>query len=146
MCIRDRIVYSVVLFVILKRYWEKACQKYQVLLSAINEMADGNLDVKIEEDLGIFAPFYSQLLRIQNGFKKAVQEEVKSQRMKTELVTNVSHDLKTPLTAIITYVNLLEQEDVTEEERRSYIELLEGKSMRLKSLSCHLYTSRISGS
>ena len=128
------IVYSVVLFVILKRYWEKACQKYQVLLSAINEMADGNLDVKIEEDLGIFAPFYSQLLRIQNGFKKAVQEEVKSQRMKTELVTNVSHDLKTPLTAIITYVNLLKQEDVTEEERRSYIEVLEGKSMRLKSL------------
>ena len=128
------IVYSIVLFVILKRYWEKACQKYQVLLSAINEMADGNLDVKIEEDLGIFAPFYSQLLRIQNGFKKAVQEEVKSQRMKTELVTNVSHDLKTPLTAIITYVNLLKQEDVTEEERRSYIEVLEGKSMRLKSL------------
>lgn len=128
------IVYSVVLFVILKRYWEKACQKYQVLLSAINEMADGNLDVKIEEDLGIFAPFYSQLLRIQNGFKKAVQEEVKSQRMKTELITNVSHDLKTPLTAIITYVNLLKQEDITEEERRSYIEVLEGKSMRLKSL------------
>ncbi|MGI5947180.1 MAG: sensor histidine kinase [Lachnospiraceae bacterium] len=128
------IVYSIVLFVILKRYWEKAYQKYQVLLSAINEMADGNLDVKIEEDLGIFAPFYSQLLRIQNGFKKAVQEEVKSQRMKTELITNVSHDLKTPLTAIITYVNLLEQEDITEEERRSYIEVLEGKSLRLKSL------------
>lgn len=128
------IVYSIVLFVILKRYWEKAYQKYQILLSAINEMADGNLDVKIEEDLGIFAPFYKQLLKIQNGFKKAVQEEVKSQRMKTELVTNVSHDLKTPLTAIITYVNLLKQEDITEEERRSYIEVLEGKSMRLKSL------------
>ena len=128
------IIYSIVLFIILKRYWETAYQKYQILLSAINEMADGNLDVKIEEDLGIFAPFYNQLLKIQNGFKKAVQEEVKSQRMKTELVTNVSHDLKTPLTAIITYVNLLKQEDITEEERRSYIEVLEGKSMRLKSL------------
>ena len=127
-------VYSLVLFVILKKYWEKAYQKYQVLLSAINEMADGNLDVTIEQDLGVFAPFYNQLLRIQDGFKKAVQEEVKSQRMKTELVTNVSHDLKTPLTAIITYVNLLKKEDITENERKHYIQVLEGKSMRLKAL------------
>ncbi len=128
------IVYSVVLFFILRRYWEKARQKYQILLTAINEMADGNLDVEIKEDLWIFAPFYQQLTRIQKGFKKAVQEEVKSQRMKTELVTNVSHDLKTPLTAIITYVNLLKKEDVTEEERKNYIDILEKKSMRLKSL------------
>ena len=54
--------------------------------------------------------------------------------MKTELVTNVSHDLKTPLTAIITYINLLKREDITEEERRSYIQVLEAKSMRLKGL------------
>lgn len=128
------IVYSVVLFVVLRRYWEKARQKYQILLLAINEMADGNLDVEIQEDLWIFTPFYQQLTRIQKGFKKAVQEEVKSQRMKTELVTNVSHDLKTPLTAIITYVNLLKKENVTEEERRNYIDILEKKSMRLKVL------------
>ena len=112
------IVYSVVLFVVLRRYWEKARQKYQILLLAINEMADGNLDVEIQEDLWIFTPFYQQLTRIQKGFKKAVQEEVKSQRMKTELVTNVSHDLKTPLTAIITYVNLLKKENATEEEKK----------------------------
>ncbi len=128
------IVYSVVLFLVLKRYWERARQKYQILLEAINEMADGNLDVAVEEDLWIFAPFYHELTRIQKGFKKAVQAEVKSQRMKTELVTNVSHDLKTPLTAIITYVNLLKQENLSEEERRNYTEILEKKSMRLKAL------------
>lgn len=54
--------------------------------------------------------------------------------MKTELITNVSHDLKTPLTAIITYVNLLKKEGITEEERRNYIRILDQKSMRLKSL------------
>lgn len=54
--------------------------------------------------------------------------------MKTELITNVSHDLKTPLTAIITYVNLLKDENITEEERRSYIDILDRKSLRLKKL------------
>ena len=54
--------------------------------------------------------------------------------MKTELITNVSHDLKTPLTAIITYVDLLKKEDVTEEERKSYIQVLDQKSKRLKVL------------
>ena len=61
-------------------------------------------------------------------------QEVKSERTKSELITNVSHDLKTPLTAIITYVNLLKQENVTEEERKSYIRVLDQKSMRLKVL------------
>ena len=68
------------------------------------------------------------------ALKKAVEKEVKSERTKTELITNVSHDLKTPLTAIITYVNLLKQENITEEERNSYIQILDQKSMRLKEL------------
>ena len=57
--------------------------------------------MEIQEDLGIFNPFKEQLSRIQDGFKKAVAQEVKSERTKSELITNVSHDLKTPLTAII---------------------------------------------
>ncbi|MFR5011820.1 MAG: sensor histidine kinase [Acutalibacteraceae bacterium] len=83
---------------------------------------------------GIFNPFKEQLSRIQDGFKKAVAQEVKSERTKSELITNVSHDLKTPLTAIITYVNLLKQENVTAEERKSYVRVLDQKSMRLKAL------------
>ena len=78
--------------------------------------------------------FRDELAQIQTGMKKAVEEEVKSQRMKTELITNVSHDLKTPLTAITTYIELLKKEDITEEERRSYIDTLERKSLRLKVL------------
>ena len=71
----------------------------------------------IEEDLGVFEPFKPQIYRIEEGFRNAVAEEVKSQRMKSELITNVSHDLKTPLTAIITYVKLLQEPGVTQEQR-----------------------------
>ena len=70
---------------------------------------------------------------IQTGFKKAVDEEVKSQKMKTELISNVSHDLKTPLTSIIAYVDLLKGEE-DEEKRKAYLETLERKSQRLKHL------------
>ena len=128
------VLYSIILFFLLKKYWGKVQEKYHKLLHCIQEMAEGNLNVKEEEDLGIFEPFKNQLFKVQDGFKKAVEKEVKSERTKTELITNVSHDLKTPLTAIITYVNLLKQENITEEERNSYIQILDQKSMRLKEL------------
>ena len=95
------------LFILIRKYVNDISGKYKRLTEATNEIAEGNLDVKIEEDLGIFNPFKDNLEKIQCGFKKAVQEEVKSQRMKTDLISNVSHDLKTPLTAIITYIDLL---------------------------------------
>lgn len=127
-------IYSVVLFFLLRRIYDGMQEKYEILLQATGKMADGNLEVEINEDLGVFEPLKGEITKIRNGFKKAVEEEVKSQSMKTELITNVSHDLKTPLTAIITYVNLLKKEGITEEERRNYIRILDQKSMRLKSL------------
>ena len=126
-------VYSFLLFYLLRKYFIELQEKYRVLLKATGEIAKGNLDVEITEDLGIFSPFKREIQKIQTGFKKAVDEEVKSQRMKTELITNVSHDLKTPLTAIITYVNLLKDEK-NDEKRKNYIEVLERKSLRLKVL------------
>ena len=127
-------IYSVVLFFLLRRIYDGMQEKYEILLQATGKMADGNLEVEINEDLGVFEPLKGEITKIRNGFKKAVEEEVKSQSMKTELITNVSHDLKMPLTAIITYVNLLKKEGITEEERRNYIRILDQKSMRLKSL------------
>ena len=128
------LVYSALLFWWLKKYYCDIQKKYAILLETVSKIADGDLNVEIEEDLGIFEPVKEELSVIQDGFKNAVDKEVKSQRMKTELITNVSHDLKTPLTAIITYVNLLKQEGVTEEDREKYIDILEQKSMRLKVL------------
>ncbi|WP_315073885.1 sensor histidine kinase [uncultured Clostridium sp.] len=128
------IMYSIVLFIMLRKYVDNIRMKFKILLKATNQIADGNLDVEINEDLGLFNPFKEQIKIIQKGFKRAVDEEVKSQKMKTELISNVSHDLKTPLTSIITYVDLLKNENISEEERRSYIDTIDKKSQRLKFL------------
>lgn len=64
------ILYSIALFFLLKKYWGKVQEKYHRLLNCIQEMAEGNLDVKEEEDLGIFEPFKNQLFKVQEGFKK----------------------------------------------------------------------------
>lgn len=126
--------YSILLFFIMRKYYRDLSGKYRVLLKATNQIAEGNLEVSIEEDLSVFEPFKKEIQKIQSGFKVAVDEEVKSQKLKTDLISNMSHDLKTPLTAIITYVNLLKDERVTPEQRKAYIDILEQKSMRLKSL------------
>lgn len=127
------VVYSIVLFFIIKKHYEQINKDYHAMLDAMQTIAEGNLDQEIQGDFGIFNPFRDELAQIQTGMKKAVEEEVKSQRMKTELITNVSHDLKTPLTAIITYVNLLKDEK-DEKKQKDYIDILERKSMRLKVL------------
>lgn len=72
---------------------------------------------------------------ISNGFENAMQEGIKSERLKTELITNVSHDIKTPLTSIINYVDLLKKENIDNEKAKEYIDILENKSLRLKRLT-----------
>ena len=128
------IFYSIVLFFVIRKYVDKISEKYSKLREATSKIAQGKLDVNIEEDLGLFEPFKEDLKEIQKGFKKAVDEEVKSQKMKTDLISNVSHDLKTPLTAIITYADLLKDENLSDEKRRQYIETLDRKAQRLQVL------------
>lgn len=127
------LLYSGILFLFLRRYFFDIQWKYRLLLASMNLLAEGNLDAPIEGDLGVFNPMKTEIQKIQRGFKKAVDEEVKSERMKTELITNVSHDLKTPLTAIITYVDLLKKEE-DPQKRKEYLAVLEKKSLRLKGL------------
>lgn len=128
------VVYSVVLFFLIKQQYDKVGQNYRSLMRATAHIAQGELDYEDETDWGMFEPFKEELGKIRSGFGKAVENEVKSQRMKAELITNVSHDLKTPLTAITTYVELLKDPAITEEQRESYIRILEKKSLRLKEL------------
>ncbi|MEG2017669.1 MAG: sensor histidine kinase [Clostridium sp.] len=128
------VIYSVAVFLLINKYTDEISNKYKMLSDATKMIAEGNLDVKIEEDLGIFEPLKDDLERIQSGFKKAVDEEVKSQKMKTELISNVSHDLKTPLTAIITYVDLLKDVNLEEEKRAQYLDTLDRKAQRLQFL------------
>ena len=128
------VLYSILLFILIKNKCGKIQEEYYRLLDATRQIAAGDLNTSMKEEMELFNPIRDELASIQDGFQKAVQEEVRSRNMKTELITNVSHDLKTPLTAIITYVDLLKKEDLTDEERREYVDTLEKKSNRLKVL------------
>lgn len=128
------VIYSVVIFILIRKYADGISEKYKILTDATKRIAEGNLEVKIEEDLGVFEPLKDDLERIQSGFKRAVEEEVRSQKMKTELISNVSHDLKTPLTSIITYVDLLKDGNLPEEKRLQYLDTLDRKAERLQFL------------
>lgn len=128
------VFYTIVLYFVLAKKASAIQKQYEGLLSMVSDMAQGELNVEVPDNLGIFEPMKKELTKVRNGFRHAVEEEVKSQNMKTELITNVSHDLKTPLTAIITYVDLLKNESLDEKTRREYIMTLEKKSQRLRVL------------
>lgn len=99
------------------------------------EMAKGIIGNEIEvKGKSAIAGHAGQLNGIRNLIKSSHSEQAKSERLKTELITNVSHDLRTPLTSIITYTDLLKNPTITDEERASYIAILDKKSMRLKTL------------
>ena len=89
------------------------------------------IDVKGEGHLGELA---NNINNIKEGLRKSVENEMKSENMKTELITNVSHDLKTPLTSIINYIDLLKRENIEPESARDYVNILDKKSQRLKVL------------
>lgn len=127
-------IYSILLFVLLRNKLNTIKYDYEVLLKATRKISNGEFDVDIKEDLGVFNSLRDEFSNIRDGFEKAVNEEVKSQRMKTELISNVSHDLKTPLTSIITYVDLLKNEEVSDEQRKEYIDTIDRNSLRLKNL------------
>ena len=128
------IVYTLICYIALRKYISRIQEQYGRLLAATRSIAEGNLQTEFQGDWGIFESYKQELEKIENGFRKAVEEEVKSQRMKTELITNVSHDLKTPLTAITTYVELLKDENITPEQQKEYLDVLERKASRLKFL------------
>ena len=100
------------------------------------QLAQGNLEYKINlrHLRGDFKTHGENLNSINIGMKNAVEEQMKSERLKTELITNVSHDIKTPLTSIISYVDLLKREAVQPETAKEYVEVLDRQSAKLKKL------------
>lgn len=99
------------------------------------DLAEGRLnrDIKVKGKSPL-AKHAENLNHLREGVRTSMHEQAKSERLKTELITNVSHDLRTPLTSIITYTDLLKKPDITDEERKQYIEILDKKSERLKVL------------
>lgn len=105
------------------------------LTTQISAVHDGNdtAPLLFPQDSDLHAAA-RQLNEIERGISKAVEEQVKSERMKVELITNVSHDIKTPLTSIISYIDLLKQEDALPDYVQDYIKILDEKSIRLKNM------------
>lgn len=106
----------------------------------VRHIKDGDLEYRITKGGGQdFEEIATGIEHIAEGLDAAVTQEVKSERMKTELITNVSHDIKTPLTSILTYVDLLKKEGLTSENAPRYLEVLDMKSRRLKYLTDDLF-------
>lgn len=114
----------------------KVLKQYAKVKKAAVDMADGNMDVRVDTTkMLIDLEEHGQALnKIGSGLNTAVNERMKSERMKTELITNVSHDIKTPLTSVINYVDLLQKENFDNETARSYLEVLDRQAKRLKKL------------
>lgn len=105
------------------------------LLEGVKHMRGGDLEAKVDDKylIGSFREFAGELNGLADVAMVAAQKQLKSDRMKTELITNVSHDIKTPLTSIINYVDLLEKPH-TEEQEKAYLEVLSRQSQRMKKL------------
>lgn len=127
-CILD----AVVGFYLLRR----AVQQ-QMVLEGIYRLTEGELEYqiplhKLQGDLRVFAEAVNH---VGEGLSQAVAKSVKDEKLKSDLITNVSHDIKTPLTSIINYVDLLKREEMPSTKARSYIGILEEKAQRLKHLT-----------
>lgn len=101
------------------------------------QLSEGDLSTPVDTKrlFGAFRRYGQAMNRLQSGMESAVQEQMRAERMKIELITNVSHDIKTPLTSIVNYVDLLKKEDIPSPAAREYITVLDRQSKRLKKLT-----------
>lgn len=110
------------------------------IVAALQRMRGGDLSFRLTDmPEGVFAAMAEDLGSLGDGMQAALQNEVRAERMKSELITNVSHDLKTPLTSILSYSDLLSQLELTPEEANDYAKIIHQKSLRLKNLTSDLF-------
>ena len=118
----------------------KLLSQYREIRNGVNEVKTGNVSYKIpvtsKTDLGRLAEDINQ---VSSATEIAIAEELKHQKMKTDLISNVSHDLKTPLTSMISYVDLLKREGLDSENAEEYLRIIDEKTKRLKQLTENLF-------
>jgi len=117
----------------------KKAKTYDGILEGLDRIKNGEVDYKLTGFDGALGELAEGINAIGDGIASAVSEEVKSQRLKTELLTNVSHDIRTPLTSIITSIDLLKNGNLNPEEKLKYLDVLENKAHRLKVLTDDLF-------
>lgn len=129
------ILYLLLFVLFLVPYMLSKLGRFMAIINGSKEIAKGNIQNSIQDNgndsLSELAGYINNM---KAGYQSALEHQMKSERLKTELITNVSHDLKTPLTSIINYVDLLKKENHPSETTRAYIETLERKALRLKLL------------
>ena len=143
-CLFDREVFPFLFFgafaalfnlIVLILFW-KSVIALDEMMTAVSKTRQGDLSYPLTPSKmpKLLRKFGEDIIGMQEGMRTAVDEAIKGEHMKTELITNVSHDLKTPLTAIVNYVDLLKKCEISDETAREYIGVLEEKSERLKHL------------
>jgi len=128
------------ILVLIFLFLPKLVRKYDEIKRGVEEVRNGNLGYKIPlTGNGEFDKLAQGINEISQSSNAAVQNEMKNQRMKAELISNVSHDLRTPLTSMVTYVDLLKTEGLKSKSAPEYLEVLEQKTARLKQLTDDLF-------
>ena len=134
-----------VVLVLILVFVPKMVKKFAAIKTGVEEVKNGNLTYKIpvEKDakgvMGEFDRLAADINDISQASNIAIQNELKTQRMKTDLISNVSHDLKTPLTSMISYIDLLKQEGLDSPNAPEYLEIIDQKTQRLKVLTENLF-------
>ncbi|MDY2939145.1 MAG: HAMP domain-containing sensor histidine kinase, partial [Fusicatenibacter sp.] len=131
------VVMALILDLLVLLYLIQESAGRQTIQEGLKQIGSGDLDYKIRTETlhGDNLEMARTVNSVGEGLKVAVQEQMKSERLKADLITNVSHDIKTPLTSIINYVDLLKREQIEDPKIKGYIEVLDGKSQRLKQLT-----------
>lgn len=118
----------------------KRLSGFDRIVDALRRLRAGDLGFKLTDmPEGVFAEMAEDINSLGDGMQAALQNEVRAERMKSELITNVSHDLKTPLTSILNYSDLLSQMELTPEEANDYARIIHQKGLRLKNLTSDLF-------
>ncbi|MCI9598711.1 MAG: HAMP domain-containing histidine kinase [Firmicutes bacterium] len=129
-----------VIFIVILVFAPKWVKRYDEIRKGLKEVNSGNLDYKIpvegDDELGQLA---EEINQITEATSLAVQNELKNQQMKTDLISNVSHDLKTPLTSMVTYIDLMKMEGLQSQNAPRYLEILAQKTERLRQLTEDLF-------
>lgn len=128
---------GILVFIIWQIHCYHTGQMNRKMIQSVRLLAEGDFTKRLDKPVGISyerAVFIDLLNQIGVSFEQAVEESIKNERFKTELIANVSHDIKTPLTSVINYVDLIKRQSVDNLQIREYIEILDRKSHRLKTL------------